>query len=102
MTETISIFGPEEGDDRLFGRQSGRPMVRTEIAASELAAKMQSFLRGMSEVLGNASREAGEYELSEVTVKAEVSAKGTVSIFGSGGEVGGTGGLEFKFVRRDR
>lgn len=38
-------------------------------------------------------------QLEEVTLSAEVNAKGELSILGTGGEMGGSGGITLKFVK---
>ena len=41
-----------------------------------------------------------QFKLTEFTISAEISAKGSLSLLGTGGEMGGKGGLTFKFTRK--
>jgi hypothetical protein len=101
MTETISVFGLDDPDDRgfLFHRDDVR-YTRGEVAATELETRLRTFVDSMRGVLDVIPGALGAYQLDTVELKLEVSAKGTVSLLGSGGEVGGTGGITLTLKRR--
>jgi hypothetical protein len=94
--ELISIVGYDDMEERgLFDRR----LVRDVIDAEKLADSVKSFLGAMETIIGTLSQELGNYKMETISVSAEVSAKGTVSLLGSGGEVAGKGGLTFTFKR---
>jgi len=96
----IAIFGLASTDERgLRRRRDSLEYARGEIAVAELKERVATFVESLGEIVGATPAEVGTYRLNEVTVSAEVSAKGTVSILGTGGELGGSGGMTFKFIR---
>ncbi|MFI9819758.1 hypothetical protein ACIHFC_04665 [Streptomyces sp. NPDC052013] len=104
-TGTISVLGLEDTDqgrtDRLSLRRPAEwRAARTEIPAAELQTRLHDFVATMRDVLATLPQKAGEFQLDEVSFSAEVSAKGTVSLLGSGGELSGQAGLTFTFTRR--
>jgi len=100
---TISVLGLEDTDrgrtDRSFRRLEEWRAARTEIPAQELQSRLGEFVTTMRDVIASLPQKAGEFQLNEVTFSAEVSAKGTVSLLGSGGELAGTAGITFMFTR---
>jgi len=99
QTQTVTIVAYEEGagsDRSLFGRQ----IVRKAIDVEKLEKEVQSFLAAMDKIVGNLNREVGEFQMDSVTVSAEISAKGSVGLLGTGGEMAGKGGMTFTFKRR--
>ncbi len=98
--KTLTVLGYEddEGMDRgVFDRR----LVRAVIDVDKLEAEMQNFFGVMGKVIGSLSQEVGSYKVDTITVSAEVSAQGKVSLLGTGGEVGGKGGLSLTFKRSD-
>ena len=65
-----------------------------------LGEQVTRFLGVLEDVLSVASAEVGDYSLEDITVSAEVSATGRLSILGTGGEIGGNGGFSFTFKKR--
>jgi hypothetical protein len=51
-------------------------------------------------VLENAPNEVGTFKLTELTVSAEISAKGQLVLVGTGAEAAAKGGLTLKFERK--
>ncbi|MFI6086059.1 hypothetical protein ACIBBB_34845 [Streptomyces sp. NPDC051217] len=101
---TISVLGLEDTDQGRTDRMALRRLeewraARTEISAEELQSRLGDFVATMRGVIASLSQEAGEFQLNEVTFSAEVSAKGTVSLLGSGGELAGQAGITFTFTR---
>lgn len=69
--------------------------ARTEIPAEELRVRLDTFVTTMQGLIASLPQRTGEFHLNEVTFSAEVSAKGTVSLLGSGGELAGRAGITF-------
>ncbi|GAA1414530.1 hypothetical protein GCM10009601_02500 [Streptomyces thermospinosisporus] len=104
-TGTISVLGLEDTGQGRTDRLSLRRLdewraARTEIPAAELQSRLHDFVATMRDVLASLPRKAGEFQLDEVSFSAEISAKGTVSLLGSGGELAGQAGITFTFTRR--
>jgi hypothetical protein len=96
----IGIFGREDSSDRsLFSRSQEMRFGRGEIAPSDLQRRLESFLNAMRQVIGNLPQKMDNWEMSTVTLTAEITAKGSVNLLGTGGELSGKGGLTFAFVR---
>lgn len=94
--QTLMILGYEESTDRTL---LARRFVRKAVDVEKLEKEMQSFLAAMERIIGRLNQKVGEYQMDSITVSAEVSAKGTVSLLGTGGEMGGKGGISFTFKR---
>ncbi len=72
-----------------------------ELKVSVLAENINLFLTHIEGIMAKAPEEvAGKFKLTEFTVTAEITAKGALALLGTGGEVGGSGGLTFKFERK--
>jgi hypothetical protein len=95
--EVIAILGSEDTDTRsIFDRLRYR---RAEISTEEFQERLRKFLTSMEEVVKGLPNTLGEFKLDSITLTAEVSAKGQVSLLGTGGEVAGKGGLTFTLKR---
>lgn len=77
---------------KIFGR-------RVELPAEELATNLNSFFAAMNDIVAKLPVCLGEFKMEEITLSVEISAKGTVSLLGTGGELGATGGLTFTLKR---
>ena len=64
-----------------------------------LAENVNLFIGQMGALLENTPQKVGRFQFEELEVHAEISGKGTLMLFGTGGEVGATGGLRFVFRR---
>jgi len=96
-TNVLSILG-YEGEEEERGILDNR-LVRGVVDVQRLEEEVRAFLGTMEKVISNLSQEMGNYRMETISVTAEVSAKGQVSLLGSGGEMGGKGGLTFTFKR---
>jgi hypothetical protein len=93
----IRILGSEDTDSRsIFDRLRYR---RAEISADEFKERLKNFLTSMEEVVRDLPETLGEFKLDQITLTAEISAKGQVSLLGTGGEIAGKGGLTFTLKR---
>jgi len=94
--QVLSVLGYEDLEERgTFARQ----VVRNVIDVETLSTEVQAFMDAMARIIGKLTKEVGEYHMDTIEVTAEISAKGQVSLLGTGGEVAGTGGLTFTFKR---
>jgi hypothetical protein len=69
------------------------------VSAEELQARLNTFMSTMDQVVTKLPPKVGGFALDSVTLVVEVSAKGTVSLLGTGGEIAGKGGLTFTLKR---
>jgi hypothetical protein len=102
--DVIRIFGIDDSDgdrtDRsMFRNRAELRYGRAEIPIEVFRHRVESFVTAMGDVIGNLAAAAGEYQLDQVQVTVEVSAKGRVSLLGTGAELAGKGGLTFTFKK---
>jgi len=71
---------------------------RVQIDAEDLKREVGNLLTVVGDVFDRASNETG-LSLEEVELSIEVSSEGQISIFGSGGKIGGSGGIKLSFKR---
>jgi hypothetical protein len=67
------------------------------------AALLKSQMNGMLKVVGDLFDQAEVHQgmqLSEVELNVEINADCSVSLVGTGGKVGNTGGIKLKFTRK--
>jgi len=96
--DDMDIDRDRDGDeDRGFF--SRRKVVRQVVDVKKVEDEVKAFMGAMERIIGNLSNQVGNYSMETITVSAEVSAKGTVSLLGTGGEMGAKGGLSFSFKR---
>jgi hypothetical protein len=98
--ETVSIFSVEDEGDRAFWSRNEVRYGRDDIDVHLLTERVDTFLASVGRILSSPRSEFEGFSLREVVVSAEISTTGKVSILGCGGEVGGKGGIEFRFVRK--
>jgi hypothetical protein len=101
-TDVVHILGLEDAGrvDRLaFKRPAEWRLGRAEIATEEFRKQVKAFLDTMREVFANLPDTSDGFRLDQVTIAAEISAKGKISLLGSGGELAGKAGLTFTFTR---
>jgi hypothetical protein len=100
--DVVRILGLEDGErtDRSLKRMGDWRVGRSEVPVDVFRQRVTEFLDSMRHTISVLPSVCGDYELNEVTVSAEVSAKGQVSLLGSGGELAGKAGLTFTFTRK--
>lgn len=99
---TISVFGMEDDGrvNRSLMRKRGEFRYgRSDIPLDLFRQRAQDFMTTVGDVIGGLAARAGEYELAQVEVNVEISAKGQLSLLGTGGELAGKGGLTFTFKK---
>jgi NTP pyrophosphatase (non-canonical NTP hydrolase) len=72
---------------------------RVQINAEDLKREIGNLLAVVGDVFDQARNESG-LSLEEVELSIEVSSEGQISILGSGGKIGGTGGIKLSFKRQ--
>lgn len=65
-----------------------------------LSQNINVFITQVEALIKDTPKDVGNFQFSEFTVSAEVSAKGSLVILGSGGEMSGKGALTFKFTKK--
>jgi hypothetical protein len=98
----ILIFGIDDHDDQERGWSSrGESTYRRElVSADKLRGELERLMEGLRPALAGIGGGFGAFSVEQVEISAEISAKGTVSLLGSGGEVSGTGGITIVLTRR--
>ncbi|MFB4279617.1 hypothetical protein ACBJ59_30330 [Nonomuraea sp. MTCD27] len=86
----------EESTDRSLGTFLFR---RAKVSATTLRSNITGFVDALSEAMADVPQALSGYTMESVQVIAEISAKGKLSLLGSGGEAGGKGGIIFTFTR---
>lgn len=69
----------------------------TKIEIETLADNMTLFLSQIEKILEKTPDTVQKFQLIEFEVDAQISAKGQLVLLGTGGEIGGSGGLKFVF-----
>lgn len=72
----------------------------TELKVEILADNINVFLTQMESILEQAPDEVGKFQFTELSVCAEINAKGKLVLLGSGVETGIKGSLTFKFQKK--
>jgi len=70
------------------------------VKTDTLRDNLESLLGKLNGVMSSLPAEIGQYDLTEMTLAVSVTAKGSVSLLGSGGEVSGQGGITLKLTRK--
>ena len=102
---TIRVIG--RPDERKDYQERGNPLQRiaealktNDVSTDVLKEELDNFLAGMQASLDGVRETIGEYTLETLELSVEVSASGKVSLFGSGGELSGKGGLKLVLKRK--
>jgi hypothetical protein len=107
--EYVWVFGLPGGDDdeddsgdrlSFFGKDAAR-VGRQPVPVSRLRENMSTFVAAMETTIAAVPTAFTGYAIDSVEISAEVSATGTVSLLGSGGEIAGTAGITFTLKRRE-
>jgi hypothetical protein len=69
------------------------------LKVDELSNQIEQFVKLVDTMLSTIATLKSGFALSEVEISAEVTAKGSLALLGTGGEVGGSGGIKFLFKR---
>ena len=101
--QTITIITRKETDDRsrYFDRVQNWRYGKYDVEVKEIKTQLSNFLASMQEILDGIPEKVTGYELESVDISVEINAKGTVSLLGTGGELGGTGGLTLHLINKN-
>jgi hypothetical protein len=76
-------------------RGSGLKQLKVE----DLSVNINLFIEQLGSILEKTPEKLGKFHFDELEIHADITAKGTIAVLGTGGEVGATGGLKFVFHR---
>ena len=93
----IQVIGREEAEDRSFSDQLH--VVRGKISVTKLERQLHEFIHLMGTAVAKVPNELGAFTLDTITLTAEISSKGQISLLGTGGEIGSKGGLTLTLKR---
>jgi hypothetical protein len=91
--------GEDEDRGAVLDRIAGR-YQRTRLSAEQLRDNLGGFLDSLEPVVQRIPAVLGGFGVDTVALSAEINAKGTVSLVGTGGEVGAKGGITITLKRR--
>ena len=78
-------------------RSGGRRLK--QFSAEELSVNINLFLEQMGKTLEKTPQKIGPFQFVEFEVSAELTAKGSLALMGTGGEAGASSGIKFVFRR---
>jgi hypothetical protein len=97
----ITVFGLEEPKELgLFFNRAEARYQRRAVPIEQLGEQFNAFVDNMRDVVARVPASMAGFRLDEISFTAEVSAKGTVNLLGTGGEIAGGGGITIT-LRRD-
>jgi hypothetical protein len=88
-------FGPPQTVESVT---KGSKRKRVSLDALALKEQMGGLLSVIGDLFDQADQQTG-MKLSEVELSVEINAEGQVSLVGTGGKLGNTGGITLKFIR---
>ena len=113
--EPLLIIARRSGPDSKRGKaasadRSGGGMVKRagkvaieyiQLAPELLQAELARFLQSVDTIVKNLPAKVGELSVDSLELSVEITAKGSIGLLGTGGEVGGKGGLTFVLKRTE-
>lgn len=107
MSETITIFEPVEVTTASGGRPTfarggeGDTMTRAvERSVEEMQGHMTDFIRAVQAMLAKAAKVAGEFQMTQVEVQAQIGLEGKIGFLGSGAGASASSQITIVFERR--
>jgi archaellum component FlaC len=94
---TIWVVAVEESPKTRAGGE--RRVTETKVDVENLSNDINTFIKQIGKSLEKTPDQIGNFQFVELEVHAEISAKGTLKLMGTGIETGTTGGLKFVFRR---
>lgn len=98
--KTISILGRQDSSDRGPEDPKSWRFRKADVSVDVLKASLSDLLAGMNELLDSLPAQLADYELDSMEINLEISSKGSVSLLGIGGELGGTGGVTLHIKKK--
>ena len=117
IEEVVTIEGERDGRRDTGGGWGAEPRrsrvdaiaqtirrQRVGVNANQLKTQLQELVSTVNALFDTSQPDpivesAHGLQLEEITLSVQVNAKGELSILGTGGEIGGSGGITLKFVR---
>jgi hypothetical protein len=97
----ITVFGLEEQEELgLFFNRAEARYQRRKVPLERLGEQFNGFVENMRDVVGRVPESMAGFRIDEIAFTAEVSAKGTVNLLGTGGEIAGNGGITITLRRQ--
>jgi hypothetical protein len=96
-TDTIPVVGRQELET--LGLIQLNIFEHQQVPISTIAQQMEKVMNGLNSVLQKLPAQLGGFHLTEMQIALEITAKGTVNVLGSGGELGGKGGITLKLTK---
>ena len=92
--DTIFVVTSEVVEATRGGARQARPLK-----VEDLAVNINLFIEQIGDILEKTPKKLGKFQFEELEIHAEITGKGTIALFGTGGELGAAGGLRFTFRR---
>ncbi len=99
-SDELDIIGVDDAAVSSRGFFDRSFLSHSKVKTDTLRDNLQALLDKLDGVLKSLPGEIGAYSLSEMTLAVTVTAKGSVSLLGSGGELTGQGGITLKLTRK--
>jgi hypothetical protein len=96
----IWVLSLEDTTDRALVDRARARLQRGKVKPEELKERLSEFLGSMQSVLERVPEKLGDFTVDSVDLSLEVTATGKVSLLGTGGELGGSGGITITLTRR--
>lgn len=97
----LRVFGlADDSEQRGWFSRADAEYARGVVSSKKLQEQVRALVEGLAPALDSLTTGIGHFEVESVEIKAEISAKGTVSLLGTGGEVAGAGGIAITLTRR--
>lgn len=107
MSKTITIFEPVEvtttgGGRPTFARggDGGTMTHAVERSIDEMQEHMTGFIEAVQAMLAKGAKVAGEFQMSQVEVQAQIGIEGKIGFLGSGAGVSGSSQITIVFERK--
>jgi len=103
--EKITIIGLESFDNDDGTRDMSdllKSFKSNEINTKKLQKEFQKTLSKISTMIAGYKESLDNYEMNEITISLEISAKGKIGLLGSGLTAGGASGLKIKFIKKEQ
>lgn len=91
------VIEKKERDTRGSNRND---FIESKITTEELEKNLLGFCNSFSSIVDKVDSQTNDFEISEITVKLQVGAKGKIGFLGIGSELSGQTGLDVKFKKK--
>lgn len=102
MSTNTILVKVSETQEGVRGGSLKRKDKLSKVDVTALSDNINIFVTQISQTLAQTPEKIDKFRLDEIEVHAEITAKGTLAILGTGGEIGGSGGLRFVFRRSSK